>query len=140
VFRPLPDSGATLSIVGTKVMTDLNLKYDKMDKELPKLFNASGKPMSITGTTTFLITSEGCETVKITCLVISDMKNDLLEGWKDLQKMEIISANFPKGPGAKSLSNAEEQEASFVVRKAEIEKQNKIEKEKKFKKNSKRKI
>jgi hypothetical protein len=68
---------------------------------------------------------EGCETVKITCPVTGDMKNELLVGWKDLQRMEIISANFAKGPGAKGVSKAEEQEANFVVRKAEIDKQDK---------------
>jgi hypothetical protein len=84
VFRPLPDSGATQSIVGSQVMTDLRLKFYKDDEELPKLYNVSGRPMSVTGTTTFLITSEGCETVKITCLVTNDMKNELLIGWRDL--------------------------------------------------------
>jgi hypothetical protein len=48
--------------------------------------------------------------------------------------MQIISPNFPKGPGSKETTEIEEQEANFAVRKAEVEKENRREKCKNFKK------
>jgi hypothetical protein len=62
------------------------------------------------------------------------MLGDLLVGWKDLQRMQIISPNFPKVPGSKKTTEIEEQEANFAIRKAEVEKENQREKGKKFKK------
>jgi hypothetical protein len=124
VYRPLPDSRATRRIVGTEVMKQLKLNYDKDGDTHVKLFNASGEPMRVKKCTLFLITSDGCETVKITCLVTSDMPGDLLVGWRDLQRMQILSPIFPKGPGSKKRTEIEEQEANFAVRRAEVEKEN----------------
>jgi hypothetical protein len=122
VYRPLPDSGATRSIIGTDVMKQLKLRYDKDRETHVKLFNASGEPMKVEGCTSFLITSDGCETVAIKYLVTSDIPGDLLVGWRYLQRMQIISPNFPKGPGSKKTTEKEKQEANFVVRRAEVEK------------------
>jgi hypothetical protein len=61
VYRPLPDSGATRSIIRTDVMEELKLKYDKHGDTKVKLFNASGEPMKVEGCITFKITSKGMQ-------------------------------------------------------------------------------
>jgi hypothetical protein len=115
-------------------MKQLKLKFKKDGDTHVMLFNASGGPMRVEGCTSFLITSDGCETVAITCLVTLDMPRDLLVGWKHLQRMQIISPNFPKGPGSKKTTEIEEQEANFPVRRAEVEKENGREKIQEIKK------
>jgi hypothetical protein len=60
VYQPLPDSGATRSIIGTDVIQELRLRYDKHSDTKVKLFNPSGEPMKVEGYTTFRIKSEGC--------------------------------------------------------------------------------
>jgi hypothetical protein len=59
-FRPLPDSGATRSIIGTNVMQELRLRYDRHGDTNVYLVNTSGEPMKVEGCTTFRIKSEGC--------------------------------------------------------------------------------
>jgi hypothetical protein len=124
-YRTLPDSGATRSLIGTDVMQELNLKYDKYSDTKIRLFNASGEPMKVKGGTTFKIMSEGCETVAITCLVTSDMPGDLLIGWKELLRMEILPARFPKGLGApQKPAGSEDLEDHYAVRMANVKNKN----------------
>jgi hypothetical protein len=70
----------------------------------------------------------------IICLVTSDMPGDLLIGWKELMRIEILMANFPKGPGSLEPTEKEEQDDYFAVRKAKVERKDKNEEGKKFNK------
>ena len=66
----------------------------KLVNKKKKIRDASNNPMNCTGTVVFEIQFEGQKTM-VQALVSSDLHDEILLGWKALQRLGIISENFP---------------------------------------------
>ena len=93
-FECMPDTGATRTIIGESVLEGTGLKPSSLRRP-PRLFNASGQLMKVTGQIRLLASYAGQEEVMLDCLVCRDLVDDVLVGWKDLVKLRLLSENFP---------------------------------------------
>ena len=101
VYGCTPDTGATKSVCGQKVVKEYGLKVDAVSAG-HSLLDASGRRMKVLGTVSICITPqvkgnclEAPTNIKITALVTEAVGWDLLLGWQDLQKLGVIHASFP---------------------------------------------
>ena len=80
VKRSLPDSGATISILGLQVANKINLNIDNTKV---RLTNASGKKMSVEGETQLFLSVPGGAIKQVKAVLLRLVGKEFLIGWKD---------------------------------------------------------
>ena len=88
----LPDTGCSQTIIAKDMVDTNNIVFDRSKKK--KIKNASNEPMQCNGTVAFEVQFEGQKTM-VQALVSSDLTDEILLGWRALQRLGIISPNFP---------------------------------------------
>ena len=88
-IRALPDTGATVTVISRDIAMQNSLRVTVCTHE--KLYAADDSPLDVTGSTLLRINN-----VPIRALVTESIVNDMLIGWKDLIRLNIIPENFPK--------------------------------------------
>jgi hypothetical protein len=100
-FAATPDTGATRTIFSFALIRRHGLRPHR-DSSL-RLLNASGGSMRCQGTIKLFATLNGRETL-VDGIVSSDMEEeDVLLSWHDLQKLGIISPEFPQNREAAAV-------------------------------------
>ena len=84
----LPDTGATVAVIARDIANDNRMDIVAAPGE--KLYAADNSPLQVTGATTFKIND-----VPMRAIVTTSLSDDLLIGWKDLQRLNIIPECFP---------------------------------------------
>ena len=88
----LPDTGCSQTIIAKDMVDTNNIVFDRSKKK--KIKNASNEPMKCNGTVAFEVQFEGQKTM-VQALVSSDLTDEILLGWRALQRLGIISQDFP---------------------------------------------
>ena len=89
----LPDTGCSQTIVSEKLTRTNRMSVNPRKKK--QIWNASNERMVCRGTTTFEVSYYG-QSTRVSALVSPDLNDDdVLLGWKSLQKLKIIPENFP---------------------------------------------
>ena len=88
----LPDTGCAQTIIAKDLVDSKCMEVDQNLKK--KIVNASDEQMACEGTVSFGVKFEGVET-DVAALVSSDLQDEILIGWRTLQRLGIISQNFP---------------------------------------------
>ena len=88
----IPDSGSFQSIISKNLVNKYGMSIDKGRKK--KILAADGQFMDCGGSVDFEIEYEG-ERTEVQSLVSSDLKDDILVGWRTLQRLGILHENFP---------------------------------------------
>jgi len=89
----VPDTGATRTILSEALIREHNVKvYD--DEEIT-IFDAQGKPMNYVGSVDLDLESQGSPKIRVKALVTNGLREGALLSWTDMQKMGIISEDFP---------------------------------------------
>ena len=88
----LPDSGTTRSLVSRKFARKAKLKILAKGRE--NISAANGSTMDCAGSTRFKIKHED-KTIEVDALVSSDVSDEMLISWHDLQRLGVIHSSFP---------------------------------------------
>jgi hypothetical protein len=83
----IPDTGCTQTLISTRILKQhkLPLKHSNT-----KIYSAAGKEMNCAGSIKFYIGKHS-----VTALASSDMTDDMLLSWHDLQTLGVLDTNFP---------------------------------------------
>jgi len=100
----LPDTGATRSILAESLIKEQGIKVER--KEDLNIQDAQGKPMDYVGTVRLEVESPGYQKIEIDALVARGLKEGVLLSWQDMQKMGIISRDFPAPPSSGAHARA----------------------------------
>ena len=100
----LPDTGCSQTIISEDLAKSNKMAVDKKKKK--EILNASNERMSCEGTVSFEVKYEGQKT-EVLALVSSDLADEILIGWRALQRLNIIPENFPHVIRSASASSAE---------------------------------
>ena len=95
IKQSLPDSGATIVILGHQVTKKMNLK---MDTSKVKLTNASGDQKSVEGETQLFLSVPGGAIKRMRAIVSRSVGKEFLTGWKDQVRLGILHENWPNIP------------------------------------------
>ena len=91
----LPDTGANKTLISSQVLDTMQIPYNSpSNTRKHKIIAANNTSLKFTGTFYLLLFFEG-KTFPIHALVCSDLHEDLLISWKDLQRIGSISRDFP---------------------------------------------
>lgn len=93
-FADLPDTGASRSLVALDILKRYDIPFNPSNNE--KLFVANGNQMKCEGSITLFCKYQKI-VAKIDAVVSSDLRNEILISWFDLQALKIIPADFPSG-------------------------------------------
>ena len=88
----LPVMGCSQTIITENLAKTNRMFVDRKKKK--QIWNASNEHMLCRGTATFEV-SYGSQTTKVSALVSPDLEDDVLLGWRGLQRLKIIPDNFP---------------------------------------------
>ena len=92
-FGIFPDTGSTQAIIAEDIARDHGMIINTSWRRDIK--TASGKPMNCSGGVKFEVEWEGHKT-GILALVSNDLSQEILLGWRALQRLEVIPEDFPK--------------------------------------------
>lgn len=92
-FPAYPDTGSTRTIVALDVLRRhrVSLSSDRSEE----LVTANGGSMACEGSVELQATYDGGPSANINALVSSDLKDEILLGWPDLKKLEVVPRGFP---------------------------------------------
>ena len=90
-YNVTPDTGSSRTIIALNLMTQYGWKYDKEAAKHEKLYNASKKPMRVNGTVHLSITYNGTRIAETDALVSSDLTDEILISWHDLEELGVVS-------------------------------------------------
>ena len=85
--RSLPDSGATISILGLQAANKMNLKIKRTQV---KLTNASGDNMSVEDETQLFLSVPGGAVKRVNAVVSRSVGKEFCIGWKDQVNLGIL--------------------------------------------------
>ena len=92
----LPDSGCTRSIVSASLLRKVGVHWQPTNS---RLYTANDRPMNCAGKVNLKVFSRSGvafdKPVRLHALVSSDVADDVLVSWHDLQKWKILPATFP---------------------------------------------
>ena len=103
----VPDTGCTMSCLKLRLANKLKLKLRKTDIALT---GANGASLAVEGEVDIYCKVKGGKVKKITCLVSSDLKDNILISWHNQKDLQILSPEWPELP--KSLRLQEEEGAA----------------------------
>jgi transposase InsO family protein len=83
----IPDTGCTQTLISTRLIQKYKLP---LKQSHTKIFSAAGKAMDCSGSIKFYIGKHS-----VTALASSDMTDDMLLSWHDLQTLGVLANNFP---------------------------------------------
>ena len=92
-FSIMPDTGSSQGLVAENIAIKHGMKVNP--KRRRNIQVANGKSMHCSGTVDFGVEYEGQRT-DVRALVSHDLNNEILLGWKALQRLSMISQEFPK--------------------------------------------
>ena len=92
--RALPDTGTTRTIVHSRLVERFK---DLINPTNCVIRAANHTLVSCEGSIKLVIRFQG-KAIKVTPLVSSALSEDMLISWHDLQRLDVISANFPNRP------------------------------------------
>ena len=111
----LPDTGATITVIAYSLTQANGMTIRSSSNE--KLLTADDKAMNVKGVTRFKINE-----TSIRAIVSTSIKEDILLGWRDMQRLNIISSDFPTPQGRSyqtcAVSHQEDQEE--LIRRRDI--------------------
>ena len=87
-FPILPDTGATVSVLSKDLAGSYGIKIDPAHNE--KLLAADNTAMNVSGCSRIKV-----QDVWLKVIVSSSLKDELLIGWRDLIRLNVIPPNFP---------------------------------------------
>ena len=90
----LPDTGANKSIISASTLDALFVEYSTQKASQYRIVTANDTELSCLGTVNLNVFYEGRST-PLHALVSDNLHEDFLISWKDLQRMGILSENFP---------------------------------------------
>ena len=95
-IRILPDSGATMTLVHSRIARRLGIKINQRGGEKYDLFDAQGREMGIDGTCVIYVVPEGCSKPRtLKCLATPSLdEEELLLGLVDMVEWGILKKNF----------------------------------------------
>ena len=108
----VPDTGCTMSCLQLKLARKLKLKLRATDITLA---GANGASLAVEGEVDIYCKVKGGHVKKITCLVSSDLKDNMLISWHNQKDLQILSPEWPELP--KSLRLQEEEKEGADARK-----------------------
>ena len=92
-FKAIPDSGASTTIISTKLAKSNNLHKDRdCDR---KLFTANMTEMKNDGLVDITLECEG-HTIETTAVLSKDLRDDVLISKRDCKRLGILPEDFPK--------------------------------------------
>ena len=91
-YKATPDSGCTRTIIAFNVAQKNSLKYRKTKESL---IAANGERMRCEGSIKVRMSAPEGGDVCVDAIISSSLKDEILISWHDLQKMGILSADFP---------------------------------------------
>ena len=111
--RAMPDSGTTRTILAKCVFKDAYLELDK-SRKVPIRCASVSSSLNCAGAALQQLSFEG-QTIEIDALVVTNLAEDALIAYGDLERLGVLQDNFP--------TRLATQEAAFnVVKKKEIKK------------------
>ena len=91
----VPDTGCTMSCLKLRLAKKMKLR---MRKTNILLTGANGASLAVEGEVDLYCKLKGGHVKKITCLVSSDLKDDLLISWHNQKDLQILSPEWPELP------------------------------------------
>ncbi len=93
----LPDSGATMTLIGLDLAQKFKLSINENDRD-HVLENASSERMAISGSAEIFLRAKGTGNPnKVITLISKDVNGDLLISYEDLVNLTVLSKSFPDG-------------------------------------------
>ena len=92
-FGIIPDTGSTQGLIAENIVKKHNMIVDP--KKRRQIQAANGDPMHCSGAVDFGVEFEGQRT-DVRALVSRDLVDEILLGWRALQRLQIIPEGFPK--------------------------------------------
>ena len=92
-FDIMPDTGSSQGLIAENVVKKHNMVVDRKNKR--NIRTANGDSMHCSGAVDFGVEYEGQRT-NVRALVSHDLENEILLGWRSLQRLRIIPEDFPK--------------------------------------------
>ena len=103
----VPDTGCTMSCIKLQLAKKLRLSLRKTEISLT---GANGASLAVEGEVDIYCKVKGGHVKKITCLVSSDLKDNILISWHNQKDLQILSPEWPELP--KNLRVQEEEAAN----------------------------
>ena len=114
-----PDTGASRTIVSLATLRRHGLVFAVNQDTKPILFTANNTPLDCLGTVILTATTDEGTSAKIDALVVSDLSNEVLVSWHDLQALGIIPRSFPSSSAS---ANSVQRLSSAYIPEDSIEK------------------
>ena len=92
-FDATPDTGATVTIFATNVLSAHNVKIDR-SRKIP-IEQVNGASLRVDGKVTIWTRVPGGPIHRIEGYATPDMTDDILVSWRDLMHLNVIPTNFP---------------------------------------------
>ena len=110
-FQAYPDTGATRTIIALNVLQrhHVSLSSDKSEE----LVTANGGRMVCEGSVVLQATYNGGPEASINAVVSSDLKDEILLGWPDLKRLELVPCGFPCRAATVSINTEEALKTDF---------------------------
>ena len=91
-FAATPDTGATRTVIDSKILDRYQINYDRRPEPL---YNASQTLMKCEGSIKLQVSIDQGPCVTIDALVSSDLNEEILISWPDMILLGVLSPDFP---------------------------------------------